>query len=198
MSALSVCNGTLPSLYHSVLAISAPFNLPETSILTPLALCLNALWTVLFMARLNITLFSSCCATPSARIVASKSGFFTSFILICEGPLTIFSTAFFKFSISSPRFPIIMPGLAVWILTINVSAVLSSSILLIEEFLSFVPKWFLTLRSSIRFLEKSFPLAYQFAFCFLETPNLKPFGLTFCPIICLPLSKLFQYDMLVL
>ena len=37
MSALNVCNGTRPSLYCSVLAISAPPKRPEQIILTPSA-----------------------------------------------------------------------------------------------------------------------------------------------------------------
>ena len=49
-------------------------------------------------------------------------------------------------------------------------------------------------QNCIRFLEKSFPLANQLAFCFFEIPSLKPFGLTFCPINYSPLPILFLYD----
>ena len=84
---------------------------------------------------------------PSARIVASKSGFLTSLIFIWVDFFTIFSTAFLRLSISSPRFPIIIPGLDVYIETTKFSDDLSSSILLIEEFFSLTLKYSLTLRS---------------------------------------------------
>ena len=87
-----------------------------------------------------MTLLSSCWATLSAKIVASRSGFFTSLIFIWVVCWTILLTAALRFSISSPRLPIMIPGLEVWIVTTKFSALLSNSILLIEECLSLFEK----------------------------------------------------------
>ena len=59
MSARNVWRGTLPSLYHSLLPISAPPSLPEHSTLTPSAPAFNAAVTALFIALLKATLFSN-------------------------------------------------------------------------------------------------------------------------------------------
>ncbi len=56
----------LPSLNHSVLAISVPANLPATVILIPLAPNLRVDCIALFIAFLYAIRFSSCCATFSA------------------------------------------------------------------------------------------------------------------------------------
>jgi len=77
-------------------------------------------------------------------------------------------TAALRFSISSPRLPIMIPGLEVWIVTTKFSALLSNSILLIEECLSLFEKNSLTLRSCIRLSLNALPLAYQLAFCFFD------------------------------
>ena len=66
--------GTRPSRYHSVRAISAPFRRPETLTLMPPAPRRIVLVTARFMARRNITRRSSCWAIPSATSCASSSG----------------------------------------------------------------------------------------------------------------------------
>src|SRR5580658_9980785 len=66
MSARNVCNGTRPSRLVSVRAISEPFRRPEMRTLIPNAPDRMVLVTARFMARRNITRFSSCCEIPSA------------------------------------------------------------------------------------------------------------------------------------
>ena len=116
MSARNVCSGTRPSRLVSVRAISEPFKRPEMRTLMPSAPERMVLVTARFMARRNITRFSSCCEMPSATSLASSSGLRisamlrrTSFIVMPR----IFATAVRSFSMSSPFLPITIPGRAV-------------------------------------------------------------------------------------
>ena len=108
-----MCNGTLPSRYHSLLPISAPPSRPEHSTLTPSAPALRAPVTALFIALLNATLFSNWSATALANNWASSSGSLTSIIFSFTGWLDNPSSPFLNLSASAPFLPITTPGLAV-------------------------------------------------------------------------------------
>ena len=144
-----------------------------------------AFCTALFIALLNMTRLSSCCATLSANNFASKSGFLISCILRVTGMPILWVMSSLILSISSPFLPITIPGLAVWIRTLALSAVLSISILLTEACASFLVRCSLTSISLRRFSVYLDFSAYQLEVCFVVIPNLKPVGCTFCPIIFL-------------
>src|SRR6266446_6629496 len=76
MSARSVCSGSRPCRYHSLRAISAPFNRPATRTLMPLQPKRSAESTALRIARRNATRFSSCSAIDSDRADARALQFF--------------------------------------------------------------------------------------------------------------------------
>ena len=72
--------------------------------------------TARFMARRNITRFSSCCEMPSATSLASSSGLRISAMLGARRFIVmprILATAARSFSMSSPFLPITIPGRAV-------------------------------------------------------------------------------------
>ena len=123
----------------SDLAISAPLSLPATFTFMPSAPNLIVLVTARFIALLNITLLSNCCAIPSATSWASNSGFLISEIFIRKSLICIFiinANFALKFSISSPFFPITIPGRAVIIVIFAFLDGLSILILLIDASLN--------------------------------------------------------------
>ena len=103
----------LPSLSHSVLAISFPPNLPLIDTFIPLAPSLRHDCIALFMALLYEILLTNCCAIFSATRYAFVSGFFTSFILSVTSFVVNLDRLFLILSISLPFFPITKPGLEV-------------------------------------------------------------------------------------
>ena len=186
MSALNVCLGTLPSEYHSVLAISAPPSLPAISTRIPRAPILIAFWTALFIALLNDTLLSICCAILSATSAASISGFLTSTIFKCNSLFVNFATLFFRVSISAPFFPIITPGLAAYMVTLHFLCGLSIITLLIPDCAQFFLINFLISKSSWSKSPYSFVLENHLLSQVLFTWSRRPTGLIFCPIMLSP------------
>ena len=117
MSARSVCNGTRPSRYHSVRAISAPPKRPATLTRIPRAPIRIAFCTARFIARRNETRRSSCCEMDSPTSAASNSGLRTSTMLRCNSEAVKFASFLRRPSMSAPFLPMITPGRAVWIVT---------------------------------------------------------------------------------
>ena len=100
----------LPSLNHSVLAISFPPNLPLIDTLIPFAPNLRQDCIALFIALLYEILLTSCWAIFSATKYALVSGFFTSLIFRVTSLLVNFDKLFLILSISLPFLPITKPG----------------------------------------------------------------------------------------
>ena len=113
MSARRVWEGILPSLSHSVLAISFPPNLPLTDTFIPFAPNLNADCIALFIALLYEILLTNCWDIFSATKKLFVSGFFTSLILSVTSFEVRLDKLFLILSISLPFFPITKPGLEV-------------------------------------------------------------------------------------
>ena len=88
-----------------------------------------------------------------------------------------------KVSISSPFFPITIPGRAVKIVIFAFFAGRSIKILLTAAFDNFLFKNSLTFISLFKNAEKFFEFAYHLDDQFFDTPKRKPIGFIFCPII---------------
>src|SRR5437773_302949 len=119
MSARSVCNGTRPSWYPSVRAISAPPSRPAVLILIPCAPMRIALCTARFMARRNEMRCVSWCATLSPTSWASSSGRLISSTLIPTSLPVSCASSSRSLSTSAPRLPITTPGRPVWTVTVT-------------------------------------------------------------------------------
>src|SRR5436305_1792234 len=113
MSALSVCNGTRPSRFHSTRAISEPPRRPLTRIFTPWAPARIVFISDCLMARRKAIRFSSWAATFSATSWAASSGFLISWIVTRTRFPVIFSSSSRSWSTLVPPLPMTMPGLAV-------------------------------------------------------------------------------------
>ena len=106
--------------------------------------------TARFMARRNITRFSSCCEMPSATSFASSSGLRISAMFrrtSCIVMPRILATAVRSFSMSSPFLPITMPGRAVWIVMLARRAARSMWMRLTEASASFLFRYWRTRKS---------------------------------------------------
>src|SRR5262245_58151426 len=186
MSARKVCSGMRPSRYHSVRAISAPFRRPETRTLMPSAPLRMVFVTARFIARRNITRFSSCCAMLSATSCASSSGLRISAMLrrtSCIAIFIIFATSPRSFSMSSPFLPITMPGRAVWMVMLTFLAARSMATRLTEASASFLCRKSRTRWSVNTWLGKPRVPAYHFEVQSRVMPRRMPIGLTFCPML---------------
>ena len=126
-----------------------------------------------FIARRNVTRFSSCSAMFSATSCASSSGLFTSSMFTATFCAVIFCSSAFSASMDAPFLPITIPGFAVYTLIFTLPAVLSIVILEMPASYSLFLMNFLILTSSTRLSAKSFS-AYHFASQSLMIPTLKP------------------------
>ena len=180
MSALSVCSGTTPSEYPSVLAISAPPSLPDVDTLIPLAPDFIALCIACFIALLKAILRSRAIAMLSATSCASLSGLDTSIILTnTVFPFVSFSISFLRSSIPCPPFPITIPGFPENTFTLTFCPCLSISILATPDRYSFFFTKSLITASSFMNAAKSPLPANHLESQSLLTPTLSPCGLTF-------------------
>src|SRR5512133_2337278 len=103
-------------------------------------------------------------------------------MFICTSFLVIFFNSSFSLSTSCPPLPMMIPGRAVFTVTVISLSVLSIMILEMLAFASLALRYSLILVSSTSLSEKSLP-PNQFESQPLIMPNLLPIGFTFCPII---------------
>src|SRR5665648_285419 len=181
MSARSVCNGTRPSRYHSMRAISEPPSRPAQLMRMPSAPMRMADCTARFMARRNATRRSSCWAMPSATRVASTSGLRTSTMFRCTSESVLLASSRRSFSMSAPFLPMRMPGRAVYTVTRHFLCGRSMTTLEIPACLREVRMCSRIFKSSCSSCAYSAPLANQRESQVRLTPSLSPIGLTFCP-----------------
>src|SRR5574341_651451 len=183
MSARRVCNGTRPSRYHSVRAISLPPNRPAHDTLMPLAPRRSADTTAFFIARRKAIRFSNCSAIFSATSCASTSGFLISRMLMTTWRLVKASISALSLSTSAPLRPMMIPGLEVCRLIRSWFPERSISIRAIPAWYSLAFTILRTLRSSCSSAAYSLP-ANQREFHDLMYPNRNPTGWTLCPTVC--------------
>src|SRR5690349_18375326 len=183
MSARSVCNGTRPSRYHSVRAISMPFRRPALMILMPCAPRRMAFCSGRFLARRNMMRFSSCCAIESAISCASVSGLRISsmFTCTCCTPMMRRRSAL-SASISSPFLPMTTPGRAEKMVMRASFAGRSIRTRPTEACASLRLRKLRTLTSSASIGAKVLLFAYQRELQLRLTASRKPTGLIFCPM----------------
>ena len=183
MSFFKVCSGTRPSRYHSVRAISMPFNLPELIIFTPSTPRRIADAIARRIARRNIMRRSNCEAMFAAINAASASGFCTS-RMSTDTSLTpkILRNSTRNFSMPSPFLPMTAPGRPECTITRTAAPVRSISTKLTEAPAYFFSMNLRACESIFTILAKSAPLAYQRDFQSRRTDRRKPTGLTFLPI----------------
>src|SRR3984893_14099395 len=183
MSARSVCNGTRPSRYHSIRAISAPPRRPEQLIRIPSAPRRIADCTARFIARRNATRRSSCCAIDSATSVASSSGLRISTMLMTTSDAVISATRLRNLSMSAPFLPITTPGRAEWIVTRHFLCGRSITIRATAACFSSLCRISRILTSSCSSLPYSFLPANQRESHVRLMPRRSPIGLIFSPIV---------------
>ena len=184
MGVRSVCNGTLPSRYHSDRLISAPPRRPAQRTLMPLAPCSMVICSAFFIARRKLMRRSICIAMFSATSCASRSGDLISMMstFTCLPPES-FEISSVIFSISDPLRPMTMPGRAVWMVTRRLFHARSMTILDTAARRSFSFSNARILMSLARNSGNSLRLANHLERQSLLTARRKPIGLVFCPMI---------------
>ncbi|OPZ55763.1 MAG: hypothetical protein BWY89_01258 [Bacteroidetes bacterium ADurb.BinA012] len=159
----------------------------------------------IFMARRYEIFPSTWRAMLLATIAASSSGRFTSKMFIWTSFLVIFLSSSFSLSTSCPPLPMMMPGRAVFTVTVMSLRVRSMTIFERLALASLAFRYSLILVSSTSLPEKSLP-PYQFESHPLMIPILLPIGFTFCPIVyseifstscfLLPSTRVTWFDLL--